>query len=168
MKFEGVNEPYFKYYIGLVQDENLIDALENACNSQIVFFKSIDDKKGNYRYAENKWSVKEVLQHLIDTERIFVYRALTFLRQANAQLPGYDHDAYVSSLKLALVPYGELVREYTDLKRSNLSFFKNIDSNDLERSGTANGVIMSVNDIGKIMVGHAHHHIEILKDRYLK
>ncbi len=168
MKFEGVKEPYFEYYMGLVKEEDLIEALENACNSQIVFFKSIDDKKGNYRYAENKWSIKEILQHLIDTERIFAYRALTFLRQEGAQLPGYDHDAYVSGLKLENLPYDELVREYTDLKRSNLSFFKNINSKDLKRSGIANGVTMSIAEIGKIMVGHAHHHMEILKDRYLK
>ena len=167
MKFKSIKEPYYKYYTSLVGEASLIMALEGACDSQIEFFKNIDEEVVNYRYAAEKWSIKEVLQHLIDTERIFAYRALTILREDNADLPGYDHEAYVDVLKLEHVLYDSLIAEYRDLKQSNLSFLKNIKSSDYNRVGTANGVKMSIEDIGRMLVGHALHHIGIIKERYL-
>jgi len=167
MPFEPIKEPFYKYYIGLVKEKSLIEAMENSANELVEFFNKIPVSKADYRYAEDKWSIKELLQHLIDTERIFVYRALTFLRQSNAVLPGYDHEAYVDELRLDHVTFEELIEEFSDVRRSTRSFYRNISPTELDRIGTANGNEMSVEAIGRIIVGHARHHMGIIESRYL-
>jgi len=167
MQFERIKEPFYKYYIGLVKEKRLIEAVENSAGEQIEFFSKISASKADHRYAEDKWSIKELLQHLIDTERIFLYRALTFLRQSNTELPGYDHEAYVDGLSLGHVTFEGLIEEFSDVRRSSLSFYRNIAPADLDRNGIANGNQMSIEDIGRILVGHTRHHIGIIESRYL-
>ena len=92
MSPEPIKEPYYKYYMSLVKAEDLFAALNDSLEEQVSFFRSISSDKADHRYEPDKWSIKEILQHLIDTERIFVYRALTFLREPGVELPGYDHE----------------------------------------------------------------------------
>lgn len=164
---DSIKVPYFQYYIDLVQEELVVDALKNSISEQIDFLGSIPLEKADYAYAPGKWTIRQLVQHLIDTERIFNYRALTFLREENAELPGFDHDAYTDNLKLEHVEYPKLVGELMTVRLSTVTFFENIRQEDLARKGKANGVEMTVENIGRIQVGHTKHHMGIIHERYL-
>ena len=167
MSPEPIKEPYFKYYMSLVKVEDLFAALNDSLEEQVSFFRGISSDQADHRYAPDKWSIKEILQHLIDTERIFVYRALTFLREPGVELPGYDHENYVKNCPLDQVSFDELIEEFRQLRCSSLSFYCNADKELLNNVGIANGNEMSVDDIGRILVGHAKHHIAMISERYL-
>jgi len=159
--------PYFHYYIDKVTDESVVEALKTSMNEQIDFLGSIPLEKADYAYAEGKWTIKQLVQHMIDTERIFLYRALTFIREENATVPGYDHDMYGDNSNLDHVEYPKLVGELMTVRLSTVTFFENLRVEDLKCSGSANDIQMTVDDIGRIIVGHVLHHNDVIKERYL-
>jgi hypothetical protein len=159
--------PYFQSYINLVPEESVVEALKNSMNEQIDFLGSIPLDKADYAYAEGKWTIKQLIQHIIDTERIFLYRAVTFVREENASVPGYDHDAYTDNLKLDHVEYPKLVGELMTVRLSTVTFFENLRTEHYLSKGNANGIELSAENIGKIIVGHSKHHIAVIKERYL-
>jgi hypothetical protein len=114
-----------------------------------------------------KWSIKEILQHLNDVERIFIYRALRFSRLDPIDLPGFDEEYYLEATSLDEIPYRNLLSEWSSLRESSILFYKNINSKFLDRTGRASGQEFSVKSIGYILAGHTSHHIEIIKERYL-
>lgn len=158
---------YFQNYIQLVPEIDLIDALEKNRNKIIEFFSSIPETKINYSYEIDKWSVKQVLQHIIDVERIFSYRALRFSRNDSTELLGYDDDKYVrnsNSEKRTLV---EMVNEFDLLRNSNIYLYQSMSEKMLDFKGFANGNISSARICGWISVGHAIHHTNVVEDKYL-
>ncbi len=158
---------FYHNYINLVEGDEL-EAIFNVQSRDIfTFLKSIAPDKYGYRYADGKWSVKEVLQHMIDAERVFAYRALCIARKDSTPLPYFDENAYALNSKADSRNWEELVEEFRSLRRSTELMFRSLDEEQLDTTGTASGKSIYVLGIGFIIAGHVNHHIRILKERYL-
>ena len=148
-------------------DVELIEELKRGKSAFLSLFEEIPEEKLNYAYAEGKWSLAEVLIHMIDTERIFQYRALCIARNDKTLLPGFDQDAYVPYSNAANRSINSLIAEYTAVRDSTISLFNSFDDEAIKRVGTASGSKMSVRALGFIISGHQAHHVQILRERYL-
>jgi hypothetical protein len=160
-------DPYYQKYISLVPENEIIPALKNQIDELADLFKGVPEEKGTYTYADGKWTVKEVLSHLIDGERMFAYRAFRIARGDKTPIEGFEQDGYIENSYANLRTLAELMREFDLLREANLMFFSNLESSDWVRTGTANNVEISVRSLAWIMVGHIRHHVAILKERYL-
>lgn len=158
---------FYHRYINLVKEDDLVTALKKQSDSFPGFLASIPAAKREYRYAEGKWTVKEMLQHIIDTERIFAYRGLCIARKEQASLPGFDENEYADNSKAGSRSWDDLVEEFKVTRRSNEILFSSFDNEQLETNGTANGNPVYVLSIGFMLVGHIEHHVNVLKERYL-
>ncbi len=158
---------FYQTYIDACGKGELIDELEANLKSSLSLFKSIPVKKQEFSYAEGKWTIKELLQHLIDSERIFTYRALRVTREDKTNIPGYDHNEYVPVSRANSRNYKDLVEEFYLLRKSTIALYKSFDKKMLFSIGTANNDAISVRAIGFILVGHYNHHNKIIKERYL-
>ena len=164
-----VNE-YADYYVGYVQAvENfqLIEELEICVHDFIKFVQNIPMDKFNYRYAEGKWTIKEIIQHLIDAERIFSYRALRISRNDKTPLPGFEENDYVENTNASDRSIQDLLSELAVVRQSTLALFKSLSQEQLKRMGTASGKEISVRAIGFIIIGHQKHHQKVFQERYL-
>lgn len=159
--------PFYGKYIELAPDESIIEALQKSFESFIHFFENLSEEQGFFKYAPNKWTIKELLLHCIDTERIMSYRALRFSRNDKTELAGFEQDDYVMESNANQRTLKNLVEEYKSIRKSTLSLFAGFDSEVLLRSGIASGNIMSVRALGYVISGHELHHLEICKTRYL-
>lgn len=158
---------YFKPYVTKVQSTIVYNALEEDWeNLQSLFLRMTADQS-NYRYDEGKWTPKQILQHLIDTERILSQRALRFARRDMTQLPGYDHNMYVEQTDVSNRSITDLWNEFHAVRVSTLFLYKSFNDQDLKREGFANGMVLSVENEGFIIAGHALHHAQIIRERYL-
>lgn len=162
----GTYPPYYQPYIDRLADSDILDQLEVGLETATRFFQSIDKEKEDYRYAEGKWSVKEVFGHIIDSERVFSYRALCISRGESAALPGYDENQYVANGNFASRSIQSLLDEYTGLRRSGIALFRSLSEEQLLQMGTANGKPVQVAAIIAIIAGHELHHINVLRERY--
>jgi len=158
---------WFHGYINQVEGNNLMDALKKQTPSFIRFLNNIPAEKRNYRYAKGKWTIKEVVQHLIDAERVFAYRALCFARKDKTPLPGFEENEYADNAKTSKRSWPELINELKAVRLSTGLLFSSFDKDQMSSVGTANNNPVSVLAIGFIIVGHVNHHINILKERYL-
>lgn len=158
---------WYHRYINLVEEDDLITAICNQTVSFNSFLDSIPEEKINYRYAEGKWTVKEVLQHIIDSERVFSYRALRFARKDNTPLPGFDENDFAKNAKTDSRKWNDLVAEFNAVRLSTEILFKSFDDEQIESMGIANDNSIIVKAIGFIIAGHAIHHANVLKVRYL-
>jgi len=158
---------YFQRYINLVDENDLLSAFAIQQESLEHFLNGISEIDSQYRYAADKWSVKEILQHISDCERIFGYRALCIARGEKQPLPGFDENDYAELSKADHQTWSMLVEEFMTVRRSTWLLFKSLDQSMLNREGTANGQVMKAETIGFILLGHYYHHEKILKDRYL-
>jgi len=159
--------PFYQTYIMALGDVELIEELKRGKSAFLSLFEEIPEEKLNYAYAEGKWSLAEVLIHMIDTERIFQYRALCIARNDKTLLPGFDQDAYVPYSNAANRSINSLIAEYTAVRDSTISLFNSFDDEAIKRVGTASGSKMSVRALGFIISGHQAHHVQILRERYL-
>ncbi|OAB78100.1 DinB family protein [Cochleicola gelatinilyticus] len=159
--------PYYKTYINLVTEPLLTKSLSIGLLNITDFFNAIPNDKLEYRYATNKWTPKEVLLHLIDTERVFSYRALTFARSKNVELPGFDQDEFVQNSDANKYTLDELLDDYLATRTATISLFKGFNEKTLQQSGIASGSTLSVRAAGTIICGHEIHHCNIIKERYL-
>ncbi|PKV64975.1 DinB family protein [Polaribacter sp. Hel1_33_96] len=161
--------PYFEQYMQLVsKDEKSI--IENLVASQKVFddvLRNLPVEKHNFSYAEGKWTIKELIQHIIDTERVFSYRALCFARNDNTSLPGFDQDVFVENDNANDRNYYDLLNEMEVLRKSSIQLFKSFSDEALLRVGVASNNKMSVRALGYLFSGHQMHHLNIIKERYL-
>ena len=158
---------YYQKYIDLVDDVSLSEALEMGLHDTPSFFKNISQAKWHYRYAENKWTPKDILQHIIDTERVFAYRALYFSRADNANLEGFDENIFAQSANGNNKSINNLLEEYSAVRNASFHLFKNFNEIELKRTGIANNSVMSVAAAGFIICGHEIHHQNIINERYL-
>ena len=158
---------YHETYISLVEETDIISALENQIDELNNLFAAISEEKADFRYAEGKWSIKEILGHLIDGERVFAYRAVRFSRRDETPLAGFEQDGYVANGNFGNAKLADLIEEFSLLRRSNVLFFKNLTDEAWSYLGTASEAIVSVRAIAYIMVGHIRHHADILRQRYL-
>ncbi|MBK7560731.1 MAG: DinB family protein [Chitinophagaceae bacterium] len=158
---------YFHRYINQVAEDDLLLVLEKQASSFLTFLENIPADKKDYRYAEGKWSLKELLQHIIDTERIFAYRALCIARKELAPLPGFDENSYADNSKADKRDWKELLEEFKIVRRSTQILFGSFDQEQSEASGIASGKPIYVLGIGFILAGHVNHHLTVIKERYL-
>jgi len=163
----GDYSDYYNNYVKLVEGEDIIKALyeQNKITQDIL--NSFSEHKGNYCYADGKWTVKEVVGHLIDTERVFAYRALCIARGDKKSLPGFEQDDYVKEGNFNRRELFDLNYEFRLLRESNLLLFKSFTPEMFRRKGFANESSISVLAILFIIAGHEKHHMNILKEKYL-
>jgi hypothetical protein len=158
---------FYHNYILSVEEENAISAVLNSAGRSEQFWNAIPSERGLHRYEDGKWSINQIISHVIDTERIFCYRALSIARGETTPLPGYDHDSYVWNSRADLRSLDSLRRELAIVRQSSLSLFNSFDSDQLGASGVANNNPISVRSIGFILVGHELHHSKVIRERYL-
>ena len=159
---------YFNYYISLVSNSPDVNtALEQTHKTTNDLLDLITEEKGNYVYAYGKWTIKELLVHLIDTERIFCNRALRFARNDQTDLPGYNHDEYVPNSGANERTLNDISNEFNIVRQGTIALFNSFTPEMLERKGTANGNNLTVLAIGFVISGHEKHHVNILDERYL-
>ncbi len=161
--------PYFSRYIeptianGRSLVENLIDSQQNFEEA----LRDVPAEKHSFAYAEGKWTIKELIQHIIDTERIFCYRALCFSRNDKTSLPGFDQDLFIHEGNANDRAYEALLDEMVAVRSATIHLFKSFSNEALERMGVGSGNNMSVRAAGLIISGHQNHHVQIVKERYL-
>ena len=159
---------YFKIYIDDLASngKSIIENLIETGNNLEQFATTISKEKELYVYAEGKWTFKQLLVHVIDTERIFNYRALRFARNDSTELQGFDHDFYNENVAANSQELQELIDEFKSVRASSISLFKSFSEEVLLRKGSASGNIISVRAIGFLISGHQKHHLKIFKERY--
>ena len=161
--------PYFERYLQLtaLKDKTIIQNLESAQDEFERVLRNLPDTKHSYSYASGKWTLKELIQHVIDTERVFCYRALSFARNDQTSLPGFDQDVFVDNDTANERDYYDLLDEMKVLRKSSIQLFKSFSKEALLRIGVASDNKMSVRALGYLFSGHQIHHINIVKERYL-
>ncbi len=161
--------PYYAPYVEplIANEHSLVLNLHLAQEDFLNTLKTIDEAKHTYRYAEGKWSIKELVQHLIDTERVFAYRAMCFARKDSTPLPGFDENVYVEHSRGNDRPWKSLVTEMEVIRKATLLLFESFSEEELTQIGKASGYDMSVRAIGYCIAGHQRHHLKIIRERYL-
>lgn len=162
----GTYPAYFDKYIQLVETDSATEAIDEYAQPLIAFFENIPEDKALHRYAEGKWSVKEMLQHIIDTERILAYRALSIARKDKTPLPGFDENTYANASKADERSWSSLIEELKAVRTSTDLLLKSFTEEHLQQTGITNGQPNNVNAIGFIIFGHLLHHKKILEERY--
>ncbi|RZL50434.1 MAG: DinB family protein [Pedobacter sp.] len=155
----------YNNYISLV-DGDVVAILEQQISDFSNFLNNIADK-GDYAYAPGKWTIKELVGHLIDTERIMVFRLTCFARNEKAQIPGYEEDDYVANAHFNDRSIFSLSEEFAQLRKANMYLIKSLSEEELNRSGNANGNNISVKALVYVLAGHIIHHTNVIKERYL-
>jgi hypothetical protein len=165
---EGEYAPYVIQYIGLLPDDGLVlDHLQKNLDATRSFLLSLPEDKLLYRYAEAKWTIKEIIQHIADDERIYAYRALRFARHDSTQLPGFDQDDYARYSEANRRTLNDLLGELATVRVATLSLYDGLGDDALKRIGVASGNLMSVRAIAYHIAGHELRHLNIIRERYL-
>ena len=157
---------YYGTYVNYVKGKDFIKHLVDLRSSSIKYLSNLTSEQWDYRYAEDKWSVKEVMLHIIDTERIFTYRALRIARNDKTPLPGFEQNDFVHYYNANERSFTSIVAEYKAVRGATLHLYQNLQKQDLNRLGEASGYPVSVLALGFITAGHEMHHMGILKERY--
>ena len=159
--------PYYKPYIDNASDIDIIEGLKQNLVSTLSFYSKIPFEKHDYAYAEGKWTIKDILQHIIDTERIFAYRALRIARRDRTPLAGFEQDDYVAHGNSDGRILELLLEEYKSVRHATITLFKSFQAEALKEIGEASGSVISVRAIGYIISGHENYHNQVIKERYL-
>ena len=157
---------FYSGYINMVGDAPILAQLEELKNSSYNFFAGLTDEQGDYAYAEGKWTIKELLGHIIDAERTFAYRILAFSR-GQEELPGFDENTYVEKSTFNSRSLIGLAEEFRATRESNLYLLRSLNDQQIAATGIANNNKISVRALIYIMAGHELHHLKIIKERYL-
>jgi uncharacterized damage-inducible protein DinB len=163
----GEYPPYMDAYISKVKGEHIYDEMFQAYIETMELVTSLDPETLHYRYAPGKWTILDIMQHLIDTERIFCYRALCFAREDKTALPGFEENDYAATGKATRRDINDLVREFSLVRSSTIELFKSFDAEMMEQKGTANGKTISVKALLFATLGHELHHRSIIQERYM-
>ena len=164
-----VNEyaDFYKTYIQVLEDVELIEELEICLHEFVKFVQNIPMDKFDFQYAEGKWTIKEIIQHLIDSERVFCYRALRISRNDKTPLPGFDENDYVANSNGKQRSLQSLLTEMAVVRQATLSLFNTFTKEQLTKVGIASNREVSVRAIGFIIIGHQKHHQKVFSERYL-
>ena len=162
----GEHAPYFARYIQLVPETEILPALEAQMDVTSKFLHSIDEERASYRYAEGKWTIKQVVGHVGDAERIFAYRALAIARGEKNPLPGFDEDTYVRQGEFDSWKFADLVDGLGITRRSNILMFRNLAADAWDRRGVASDSPATVRALAYTLLGHERHHLKVLSERY--
>lgn len=162
----GEYTPYYDRYISMVPGEDILNTLDQQRRETMLLLSGRDDDDGNFRYAPEKWSAKEVLGHVCDAERVFAYRALRIARADATPLEGFEQDDYVRNGPFAQRPLADLVEDFIAVRRATLSLLRNLDEAAWSRRGTANKNDVTVRALAYIIAGHELHHRRVLEQKY--
>jgi hypothetical protein len=163
----GEHAPYYARYISLVPDGDVVEKLASQIPGTIAFLRSLDEAAGARRYAPDKWTIRQVVGHLSDAERVFTYRAMRFARSDSTNLPGFDENAFVANATFDARTLASLVDEYEAVRGASVAFFGTLDPDEWTRRGVANNNGMSVRALAWVIAGHELHHLDIIRTRYL-
>ena len=158
--------PYYGTYITKVPDGDVVQTLNGQIAHTLGYLRAIPESKGGHRYAAGKWSVREVVGHLSDAERIFAYRALRFARGDSTPLASFDENAYVANARLDDRPLASLIDEYEAVRAATIAMFDGLFPEEWIRAGEASGKRMSVRALAWVIAGHELHHLDVLRTRY--
>jgi DinB superfamily len=158
---------YYFRYIDLARTDDIVSFLDDQFKQTMPFLEGISEAQSMHRYAPDKWSIRELLNHVNDGERIFLGRALWFARGFNDPLPSFDQEIAVAGAKANETSWADLVEEFRTVRLGTLSFFRNLPGEAWSRTGVASDNSVSVNALAYIIGGHLAHHVNVLKDRYL-
>ena len=170
MSIDIPRNEYAPFYGGYIQNSSgvgILEGLKNGLDATKSFFNSFPNEKLEYRYDEGKWTPKEILLHLIDSERVFAYRVLLISRSDNAEIQGFDQDEFVANSNANNRTIESLIEEYENVRKATTALFSSLGKEQFLRMGRANNTPVSIRAIGRIVIGHEIHHINILKERYL-
>lgn len=159
--------PFYSQYIKLLGEVDLIEVLETSLKDLISTLENLPEEALTYRYAEGKWTIKELVQHIIDAERVLSYRALRFSRKDTTNLPGFDEDWYVANSNGNERNFKDILQELIHVRNSTILLFKSFKQEMLLIIGTASNSDMTVRALGFIIAGHQIHHLRIIKEKYL-
>lgn len=163
----GEYNEFYATYINKVEGDNIIKALREQLSSFTAFMSGISEETSEYAYASGKWSIKELLNHINDTERIFAYRALCIARGDKTPLPGMDQDTYQSASPTKTRTFSSLLEEFVAIRTATLFLFEDMPESDSLQVGTASGFPVSVRALAAMIYGHCAHHTDVIKQRYL-
>lgn len=158
---------FYSDYVQKAQAEDLIEGLTASYVYIMGLMQGLSEEQLLHRYADGKWSIKEVLVHIMDTERIFAYRALRFARQDKTELPGFDQDLYIKPSKADSRDINNILAEYIAVRNATIELFRNFNEEDLNQKGIGSGIEISVRAMGYVILGHEVHHLKIIRERYL-
>lgn len=164
----GEYAPYYDRYISLISGSDILATLDSERRRMMLLLSGRDEDDGNFRYAPNKWTAKEVLGHVCDTERIFAYRALRIARDDRTLIEGFEQDDYVRNGPWGRVALAEAIEDYIAVRRSTLTLLRNLDEVAWRRRGVANKNEVSVRAIAYLIAGHELHHRRILEEKYFR
>ncbi len=164
---EGEYSPFYSTYVDQVPVGPVLDTLRQQKDTTQELLSRIPEEAGDHRYSEFKWSIKEVLGHVIDAERVFQFRALHFARKATGEIPGMDQDDFASTAPYGARPISSIAAELRLVRSANIEQYAFWDAATLAHTGVASGVGFSVRALLYIMAGHEQHHMRVLKERYL-
>lgn len=169
MKFTIEQVPqFYQGYIRQVAEAELVSGLQASGDAFVSMCEMLNESQSLYRYEEGKWSIKDLIQHLIDSERVFCYRAMRFARSDKTELSGFDQDDYVKAVFADKFALQDLISSFRNVRRASVDLFSSLSESELIRSGTSNGVEMSVEMIGYIITGHTTHHHNVIERHYLQ
>jgi len=157
---------FYRSYVELVPEGDLMPLLIESRDRFLEVIQNIPESKGIYAYEEGKWTIKELIGHVCDAERVFGYRALRFGRSDMTDLAGFEQDDYVQNSRANELSFEELSREFTNVRNATIDLYNAFDDKALQRFGSANGFRIDVNTLGFIIIGHVLHHLRILEDSY--
>jgi DinB family protein len=163
----GEYAPSFADYVDrIAEDEDVVAVLVTQLDQVLAHLGRIPEARGDYRYAPDKWSIKEIVGHLCDTERVFAYRALRIGRGDTTPLPSFDDQAYVAEVRAGDRTLADLAAEWGDVRRATIALFRNLPAEAWHRRGTASDQPISVRALAYIIAGHVRHHLQVLEERY--
>jgi len=164
---ENEYAPFYKNYIKSLGTVDLFEILNNSLEDLLLTIKHLPEEKLHFSYQEGKWTIKELVQHIIDAERVLSYRALRFSRNDSTDLQGFNEDWYVENSNGNDRNIEDLLNEFSFVRNSTISLFKSFSDQMFTLSGSINGSDMSVRALGFIIAGHQIHHLKIIKEKYL-
>ncbi|HEX8424046.1 MAG TPA: DinB family protein [Pyrinomonadaceae bacterium] len=159
--------PYYSKYVSLVQEGDVLAALGKQSEETLALLRGIPESRAGFRYAQGKWSIKELVGHMIDSERIFAYRALRFARNDRTPVPGFEQDDYIREASFDDCLLAALAAEFESVRHASLFLFKHLSEEAWTRRGVANESEVSVRALAYIIAGHELHHREVLRSKYL-
>ena len=159
--------PYYNTYVSLVDGNNVLPVLDAQPGELYALFSDVPEERGTFAYAEGKWTIKELLSHVIDGERMFAYRVLRISRGDETPIEGFEQDGYIANANANNRCFSELLTEFELLRQANMLMLNNMSDDAAKRMGTASNNAVSARALAYIMAGHVTHHLRILKERYL-
>lgn len=159
--------PYYEQYVGLVGEESIIEILTKQLTSTTELLSDIPEQQSNYRYAEGKWTLKEVIGHISDNERVMAYRLLRIARGDQTPLAGYDQDEFMCGSSFQEWTLSQVIEDYISVRKATLTLLRGLSEEAWQRIGTANDAPISARALAYIIAGHELHHWKVIQDKYL-